>query len=205
MATRPSADGCDQPTAAPARRVRSAAQSSVSDPRGGRLHGPIAEVCRVETGFAEQAHAKTGLGCGSMSTTCRWPPRRGEVGLRDSETSTYLLRGAFSDGARAGYAWSHKGRAQAPAFPARQRPDLCAPPCEAGRGTQVPAPVAGRPRERRIAAPPARRRGRSTWRPWPVSLRWFEPNTCHHLRKRPAGCEFSRLADRFSLSRRVSS
>jgi hypothetical protein len=29
--------------------------------------------------------------------------------------------------------------------------------------------------------------------------------TCHHLRKRPAGCEFSRSAGRFSLSRRVSS
>jgi hypothetical protein len=27
--------------------------------------------------------------------------------------------------------------------------------------------------------------------PW-LSLRWFEPNTCHHLRKRPASCEFSR-------------
>ena len=24
-----------------------------------------------------------------------------------------------------------------------------------------------------------------------LSLRWFEPNTCHHLRKRPASCEFS--------------
>jgi hypothetical protein len=21
-----------------------------------------------------------------------------------------------------------------------------------------------------------------------LSLRWFEPNVCHHLRKRPAGC-----------------
>jgi hypothetical protein len=60
MAARRAADGCDQPTAAPARRVRSVAQSSVSDPCGGRLHGPIAEVCRVETGFAEQARATTG-------------------------------------------------------------------------------------------------------------------------------------------------
>jgi hypothetical protein len=32
----------------------------------------------------------------------------------------------------------------------------------------------------------------------------FEPNTCHYLRRRPAGCEFSWLAGHFSLSRRVS-
>jgi hypothetical protein len=24
-----------------------------------------------------------------------------------------------------------------------------------------------------------------------LSLRWFEPNTCHHVRKRPVSCEFS--------------
>ncbi len=27
--------------------------------------------------------------------------------------------------------------------------------------------------------------------PW-LSLRWFEPITCHHLRKRPGSCDVSR-------------
>jgi hypothetical protein len=31
-----------------------------------------------------------------------------------------------------------------------------------------------------------------------LSLRWFEPITCHHQRERLASCEFSRLASRFA-------
>jgi hypothetical protein len=44
---------------------------------------------------------------------------------------------------------------------------------------------------------PRRRRHR-------LSLRWFEPNTCHHLRRRPASWEFSAMRAVFALSRGVS-
>src|SRR6266567_6172860 len=38
-----------------------------------------------------------------------------------------------------------------------------------------------------------------------LSLRWFEPNTCHHLRKRPLGWGFSDLAGGRALCHVVSS
>jgi hypothetical protein len=37
-----------------------------------------------------------------------------------------------------------------------------------------------------------------------MAHRWFEPNTCHHLRKRPASWDFPAMRAVFFLSRVVS-
>jgi hypothetical protein len=72
-----------------------------------------------------------------------------------------------------------------------------------GRMTDSVSPFAA---SRRVCAGQRRvtrvGRGRSVNRR--LSLRWFEPNTCHHLRRRPPGCGNASGGPGLFLSRRVS-
>jgi len=45
---------------------------------------------------------------------------------------------------------------------------------------------------------------RAVWKNRRLSLRWFEPNTCHHLRKRPASCGNAARRVVSFLSRHIS-
>ena len=51
----------------------------------------------------------------------------------------------------------------------------------------------------------SQKQGQTVYKNRRLSLRWFEPNTCHHMRKRPASCMSAAMRAVSCLSRGVSS